>query len=127
MAEFYDLLDEFRERVPYTPIHELLWYVCDRTGLVDYYSAMPSGAARELNLKMLVQKAWDYEKTSYRGLFNFIRYIEKLQKFSVDYGEASAISEDADVVRIMSIHKSKGLEFPIVILEGWKSSSISRM
>ena len=118
MAEFYDLLDEFRERVPYTPIHELLWYVCDRTGLVDYYSAMPSGAARELNLKMLVQKAWDYEKTSYRGLFNFIRYIEKLQKFSVDYGEASAISEDADVVRIMSIHKSKGLEFPIVILGG---------
>ncbi len=67
---------------------------------------------------MLMEKAMDFEKTSYRGLFNFIRYIEYLQKYSVDFGEANVSSENEDTVRIMSIHKSKGLEFPIVFVGG---------
>lgn len=118
LKKFYGMVEEFRQRAPYTPIHELLWYIFDYTGYEDYASAMPAGEQRSLNLKMLVQKAWDYEKTSYRGLFNFIRYIENLQKYDVDYGEAGLMGEERNVVRIMSIHKSKGLEFPVVILGG---------
>lgn len=115
---FYRMLSDFRSRVPYMPIHELLWYIFDYTGYEDYVSAMPAGEQRVLNLKMLAEKAWDYEKTSYRGLFNFIRYIENLKQYDVDYGEAQSLDEAKNVVRIMSIHKSKGLEFPVVILGG---------
>ncbi len=70
------------------------------------------------NVQMLVAKAAAYEGTSYKGLFNFVRYIEQLKKYNVDYGEANLADEQADTVRIMSIHKSKGLEFPIVIVAG---------
>ena len=77
-------------------------------------SAMPSGETRRANLDMLVEKAAAYEATSYRGVFHFIKYIEKLKKYNTDFGEASAAAEGGNTVRIMSIHKSKGLEFPIV-------------
>ena len=63
---------------------------------------------------MLVQKAQAFEQTSYHGLFHFVRYIEKLHKYEVDYGEAGADYGELDMVRIMSVHKSKGLEFPVV-------------
>ncbi|RAZ91140.1 hypothetical protein DK853_42020, partial [Klebsiella oxytoca] len=76
-------------------------------------SAMPAGETRKANLDMLVEKAADYEKTSYKGLFHFIRYLETIQDQEVDFGEANILDENADVVRIMTIHKSKGLEFPI--------------
>ena len=79
---------------------------------------MPAGDRRIANLQMLVEKAIAYENTSYKGLFHFVRYIDELQKYDVDYGEADLISENEDVVRIMSIHKSKGLEFPIVFVAG---------
>jgi len=118
MWKFYEQLKDFRAHVPYTPIHELLWYIFDVTGYEAYVSAMPSGEQRALNLKMLVKKAWDYEKSSYRGLFNFIRYIENLKKYDVDYGEAGCVGEEKNVVQIMSIHKSKGLEFPVVFVGG---------
>ena len=67
---------------------------------------------------MLVEKAMDYEKTSYRGLFNFIRYIEKLQKYEVDFGEVNLADAGSGAVQIMTIHKSKGLEFPVVFAAG---------
>ena len=70
---------------------------------------MPAGSQRKANLEMLAEKAAAYESTSYRGLFNFVRYIENLQKYEVDFGEASTIGEEENTVRIMSIHKSKGL------------------
>ena len=79
---------------------------------------MPGGAQRRANLQMLVEKAMEYESTSYRGLFNFIRYVEQLQKYQVDFGEVNIRGEQEDTVRIMSIHKSKGLEFPIVFAAG---------
>lgn len=79
---------------------------------------MPGGAQRQANVEMLVEKARAFEGTSYKGLFNFVRYIEQLKKYDVDYGEASIIDEQDDTVRIMSIHKSKGLEFPIVFVAG---------
>ena len=111
-------IEHFREIVPYTSIHELLWKILDETGYEDYVSAMPGGEQRRANLKMLVQKARTFESTSYKGLFHFVRYIEQLQKYDVDYGEASIEDEQSDTVRIMTIHKSKGLEFPIVFVVG---------
>ena len=99
-------------------MHELLWKILDRTGYGDYVAAMPGGAQRRANLDMLIEKARAYEATSYKGLFHFVRYIEQLQKYDVDYGEASIEDEYADTVRVMTIHKSKGLEFPVVITAG---------
>ena len=111
-------MDEFRKIVPYTPMHELLREILDKTGYGDYVSAMPGGNQRRANLDMLIEKARVFENTSYKGLFHFVRYIEQLQKYDVDYGEANMEDEQSDTVRIMTIHKSKGLEFPIVIVAG---------
>lgn len=111
-------MDELRKIVPYTPMHELLWKILDTTGYGDYAASMPGGAQRKANLDMLIEKARAYESTSYKGLFHFVRYIEQLQKYDVDYGEASIEDEHSDTVRVMTIHKSKGLEFPIVIVAG---------
>ncbi len=111
-------IDKFRKMLSYISIHELLWKIMDETGYEDYVSAMPGGEIRKANLQVLIQKARDFESTSYKGLFHFIRYIEKLQRYNVDYGEASVEDEQSDSVRIMTIHKSKGLEFPVVFLCG---------
>lgn len=111
-------MDAFRRIVPFTPMHELLWKILEDTGYGDYVAAMPGGQQRKANLEMLIEKARAYESTSYKGLFHFVRYIEQLQKYDVDYGEASIEDEHADTVRVMTIHKSKGLEFPIVIVAG---------
>ena len=111
-------MDRMREKVPYTPMHELLFSILEETGYVDYVSAMPGGKQRSANLEMLVEKARMFESTSYKGLFHFVRYIEQLQKYDVDYGEASIEDEQSDIVRIMTIHKSKGLEFPVVFVAG---------
>lgn len=118
MTAFLEMLERFRSYVPYTPMHELLWKIYEETGYLHYASAMPAGGQRRANLEMLVEKAAAYESTSYRGLFHFVRYVENLQKYEVDFGEASTIGEEEDTVRIMSIHKSKGLEFPVVFTAG---------
>lgn len=115
---FYARRDYFRRKVPYTPIHELLDEIIEQTGYGIYISAMPGGAQRLANIEMLSEKAAAFEGTSYKGLFNFIRYIEQLKKYDVDYGEAGMPDERADTVRVMSIHKSKGLEFPVVFAAG---------
>ena len=115
---FYRQLMRFREMVPYTAIHELLQKIIEETGYGLYVAAMPGGERRSANVEMLVEKAAAFEGTSYKGLFNFIRYIEQLQKYDVDYGEANVADELENTVRIMSIHKSKGLEFPIVFVAG---------
>ncbi|NLK73822.1 MAG: helicase-exonuclease AddAB subunit AddA [Clostridiales bacterium] len=115
---FLQVLDEFRSKVNYTPIHELIEEVLDKTGYYHYVSAMPGGDRRKANLDMLISHAIRFEKGTYSGLFHFIRYIEKLHKYEVDYGEAASNGEADDTVRIMSIHKSKGLQFPIVIVAG---------
>lgn len=118
LEECLGQMDAFRRIIPYTPIHELLWRILEETGYADYVSALPGGGQRKANLDMLVQKARSFESTSYKGLFHFIRYVEQLQKYDVDYGEASMEDEQSDTVRIMTIHKSKGLEFPIVFVAG---------
>lgn len=118
LLKFYKKYRQLRQLVPDTPIHELIEIILRETGYGHYVAAMPAGNRRTANLNMLLEKAAAYEKTSYKGLFHFVRYIDELQKYDVDFGEADMVGENEDVVRIMSIHKSKGLEFPIVIVSG---------
>ncbi len=118
LEQFYEMLLELRAKVPHTPVHEMLQLALERTGYGVYVSAMPGGGQRKANLDMLMEKAVDYGAGSYKGLFHFVRYIEQLQKYDVDFGEAGTTGEDHNTVRIMSIHKSKGLEFPIVFVGG---------
>lgn len=118
IRRFFTVYRELRRKVPYTPMHELIWDFYDATDFLVYQQSFVSGEQRKANLLMLAEKARDYESTSYRGLFNFIRYIENLKKYQVDFGEANTLSENEDTVRIMSIHGSKGLEFPIVFVCG---------
>lgn len=122
LSEFFEQVDRFRGKVSYTPIHELLEEIIEETGFGIYIGAMEGGAQRTANIEMLVEKAKAFEGTSYKGLFHFVRYIEQLKKYDVDYGEAGTLDEQADTVRIMSIHKSKGLEFPIVFAAGMGKS-----
>ena len=112
------LLAHFRQLSAILPIHQLLEQIYQETGYYAWVSAMPSGETRQANLDLLIEKAAAYESTSYQGLFHFIRYIEKLKKVDTDFGEAAMAGGEERTVRIMSIHKSKGLEFPIVILAG---------
>ena len=118
LQKFVDTYRELRAAISDTPIHTLIEQLLDKTGFGDYVAAMPSGKRRQQNLEMLFEMAVNYESTSYKGLFHFVKYIETLQKYEVDFGEAETISENDDVVRIMTIHKSKGLEFPIVFVSG---------
>lgn len=118
LSDFYKKYAKLRQLVADTPIHELIEVLLDLTGYADYAASLPAGEKRAANLAMLLEKARGYEKTSYKGLFHFVRYIEKLQKYDVDFGEADAAGELENVVHIMTIHKSKGLEFPIVFVSG---------
>ena len=111
-------MNTLRDKAAYTPVHQLILEVLARTGYGDHAKAMPNGEQRNANLNMLVEKAMEYEKTSYRGLFNFVRYIQKLQQYQVDYGEVNLSGTGESAVQIMTIHKSKGLEFPVVFAAG---------
>lgn len=115
---FIENLNKWRDKSVYTPIDEFIWYLYMDTSYYGYVGAMPNGVLRQANLKILFQRAKQYEETSFKGLFNFINFINKLRKSSGDMGSAKILGENEDVVRIMSIHKSKGLEFPVVFLAG---------
>jgi len=118
LYHFNHLYQNLRKKVMDTPIHQLIDLVLQETGYGDYVKALPAGSQRKANLDMLVEKAICYEKSSYKGLFHFVRYVDQLQKYEVDFGEADVIGENEDVVRLMTIHKSKGLEFPVVFVSG---------
>ncbi len=118
LRNFLDQLQKVRDMSSYTPIHQLILYILKTTGYEEYARALPGGSQRGANLHMLVEKALDYEKTSYRGLFNFVRYIESLQKYEVDFGEVNLSGAGSESVQIMTVHKSKGLEFPVVFAAG---------
>ncbi|WP_160676635.1 helicase-exonuclease AddAB subunit AddA [Clostridium sp. C8-1-8] len=115
---FMEKLKVWRDKALYMPIDEFIWYLYMDTSYYGYAGAMPNGVQRQANLRVLFQRAKQYEKTSFKGLFNFINFINKLRKSSGDMGSAKILGENEDVVRIMSIHKSKGLEFPVVFLSG---------
>ncbi len=114
--EFWEMLSDYRNRAVDTPIHELITEILQETGYLNIVTAEPLGEKKRSNLEMLVEKAVAYEKTSYHGLYHFVRYIEKLRKYEVEAGEAELTADLSDAVRIMSIHKSKGLEFPVVFV-----------
>lgn len=117
-AGFIRKLSAYREMTAYTPIHELIEVIIRDHGYDHIVRSMPAGEKRLANLHMLLYRAREFEKTSYRGLFHFIRYIENMKKYDIDFGEADTTGENDDAVRIMSIHHSKGLEFPVVFLCG---------
>ncbi len=117
-AGFLRMIAKYRECTVYLPIRALLTKLIGDFGYLDYVTALPAGSRRRANVEMLLTRASDFENTSYFGLFHFIRYMEQLERYDVDYGGAELLDENADVVRIMSIHKSKGLEFPVTFVAG---------
>ena len=116
IQSFLNNLDNWRKEQEYLALDELIWKIYSDTGYYNYVSLMPNGILRQANLKMLFETAKQYESASFKGLYNFIHFIEKIHLSSGDLGAAKIISESENVVRIMSIHKSKGLEFPVVFL-----------
>ena len=117
-ALFLAKLTEYRDKSSVESLYDLCWEMIYDSGYYDYVGTMPAGAQRQANLNVLLERAAGYGKSSYSGLFNFLRYIERLKKFDEDFAEGAASLDNENIVRIMSIHKSKGLEFPIVILAG---------
>lgn len=117
-ALFLAKLTEYRDKSSVESLYDLCWEMIYDSGYYDYVGTMPAGTQRQANLNVLLERAAGYGKSSYSGLFNFLRYIERLKKFDEDFAEGAASLDNENLVRIMSIHKSKGLEFPIVILAG---------
>lgn len=115
---FMKSINVWREKTLNMSIDEFIWYLYTDTGYFGFCGAMPGGSQRQANLRILFERARQFEKTSYRGLFNFVNFINRLRYSSGDMGSAKILGENEDVVRIMSIHKSKGLEFPVVMLCG---------
>ena len=113
---FLEKIENWREANEYLNLDELIWKIYLDTGYYNYVGLMQNGKLRQANLKMLFERAKQYESASFKGLFNFINFIDKLRLSSGDLGSAKIIGENEDVIRIMSIHKSKGLEFPVVFL-----------
>ena len=118
ISGFLARIERYRKLASYLSVQELLQTILRETDYLNYVAVKPEGSKRRANVEMLLVKAAEYEKTSYFGLYHFLRYMEQLEKYEVDYGEAGMLNENADVVRIMSIHKSKGLEFPVCFVSG---------
>ena len=116
IENFLGKLESWRKEQEYLALDELIWKIYMDTGFYNYVGLMPNGNLRQANLKMLFQKAKKYENANFKGLYNFINFIDKIKLSSGDLGSAKLIGENDNVIRIMSIHKSKGLEFPVVFL-----------
>ncbi len=116
IEHFLNQIETWRKEQEYLALDELIWKIYSDTGYYNYVGLMPNGNLRQANLKMLFERAKKYETASFKGLYNFINFIEKLKINSGDLSSAKIIGENDDVIRIMSIHKSKGLEFPVVFL-----------
>lgn len=118
LERFLELHALWRREARQSPVSDLLWRIYRLTGFYDSVGAMPGGIQRQANLRALYDRARQFESTSFRGLFRFLRFIERMREQGGDLGAAGAIGEQEDVVRILSIHKSKGLEFPVVFVAG---------
>ena len=116
ILNFFNKINSWKQEAQYLELDEFIWKLYNDTGYYNYVSAMPDGILRQANLKLLFEKAKQYEKASFKGLYNFINFIDKVRTSSGDLSSAKLIGENENVVRIMSIHKSKGLEFPVVFL-----------
>jgi ATP-dependent helicase/nuclease subunit A len=118
LKNFKEKIYDWSYRSRYSHLHDLIWDILMESDYYNFAGALPNGRMRQANLRMLADLAYDFEKTSMKGLFKFLRYIEKIDKGYDDRGQAKTLGENDNVVRLMSIHKSKGLEFPVVILCG---------
>src|SRR5699024_6606483 len=118
LIQFLHQFEKFRSAARQGGLSELIWDIYRETGYYDFVGGMPGGRQRQANLRALYDRARSYESTSFRGLYRFLRFIEHMEEQGDDLGAARALSEQEDVVRIMTIHKSKGLEFPAVIVGG---------
>ena len=116
LNDFINTLGMFYDKSLYLPADKLIWEIIRHTDYMSYLSFMPNAELKKNNVNALLTRAYEFEKTSYKGIFDFIRYIDKLKSNNSDVEQARILSDDEDVVRIMTIHKSKGLEFPIVFL-----------
>ena len=119
---FLNQIEVWREKKEYLALDELIWNIYEETQFFEKCKELPNGALRQANLKVLFERAKQYETASFKGLFNFINFMERVHTGSGDLSAAKLIGENEDVVRIMSIHKSKGLEFPIVFLANTNSN-----
>jgi len=124
LKSFFDFYDKYRKKAVYLKVYELIDEIVTTSGFEHCVRAMENGQQRIMNLDMLVEKASSYEKTSYYGLFNFLRYINLLKKYEVDYGSAQA--NESDSVTLMTTHKSKGLEFPVCFVCGMNKAFNTR-
>ena len=115
-AAFLAKLSRWRQQARSMGVPEILCQIYQDTGYYDYVGCMPGGILRQANLRMLIDRAREYENTNYRGLFRFLTFVEKIKSMDTDLSVARTLGENEDVVRVMTIHKSKGLEFPIVVL-----------
>lgn len=118
LQNFLSMLDKLKENKKYMSISEMITFILEETGYYWFVGAMKSGKRRQANIDMLIQKADVYEDSSFKGLFNFLRYMERLKTNDIDFAEAAVFDDDEDSVRMMTMHKSKGLEFPIVFVSG---------
>ncbi len=117
-TDFYKRLSAYRDMVPYTPVYRLLRLIYSDHSYVDHVASLPGGEQKKANVLALLSKAEAYEHDGFRGIFDFNRYTERIHKYESEEGEVMTLSENADVIRIMTMHKSKGLEYPICILAG---------
>lgn len=118
MQLFYEMLQTWRTSAREGALSELIWQIYQDTHFFDFVGGMPGGKQRQANLRALYDRARQYESTSFRGLFRFLRFIERMQDRGEDLGAARALGEQEDVIRLMTIHSSKGLEFPVVFVAG---------
>ncbi|MCI1974746.1 MAG: helicase-exonuclease AddAB subunit AddA [Limosilactobacillus sp.] len=115
LATFIEQLTEFRQVAQQQTLVDLIWRIYQETGYLDYVGAMPGGQQRQANLHALYERAHTYEQSSFKGLYQFTRFIEKMQEHDQDLGVAPT-QLDTNTVNVMTIHGSKGLQFPVVFL-----------
>ncbi|SDT36305.1 DNA helicase/exodeoxyribonuclease V, subunit A [Paenibacillaceae bacterium GAS479] len=118
LAVFLDTMDGWREAARQGSLADLVWRIYSETGYYDWVGGLAAGSQRQANLRALHDRARQFEAGSARGLFRFLLYMDRMRENGGDLGAAGALGEGEDVVRIMSIHKSKGLEFPVVFIAG---------
>lgn len=118
LASFFENLNDWRSMARTGALSGLIWQLYRDTGFYEFAGGLPGGKQRQANLRALYDRAAQYEETSFRGLFRFLRFIERMQDRGKDLGAARALGEQEDVVRLMTVHSSKGLEFPIVFAAG---------
>ncbi|MGI9952518.1 helicase-exonuclease AddAB subunit AddA [Moorellaceae bacterium AZ2] len=118
LAAFWQKLESWRTLARRGKLSDLIWTIFRQTGYYDWAGGLPGGRQRQANLRALIDRARQYEQTSLRGLFGFLRFIDRLMESGEDLAEAQPLGEKENVVRLMSVHKSKGLEFPVVIVAG---------